>query len=104
MKKVILEICFVVNALFCLMLIPLIITVLFGVDFLYDFLKSEQGIKLRLYINIPIIVLWINNVIVWSKNDKNVGRLILILLFNALYNPFYYRKSVKNGWIIKKNN
>lgn len=99
MKRILLEICFVVNVIFCLVLIPLLITVLIGNDSIYSFLTSEKGVSLRMYINIPILILWIYNIIVWSKKDKNIVQFILILLLNALYNPFYYRKAVKNKWV-----
>ncbi len=98
MKRIILEVCFVVNLLFCLALVYVLVATLFGSD-LYTFLQSEQGVNLRMFINIPIIILWIFNVIMWSKHDKNILQLVLILLLNALYNPFYFRKAVKNKWV-----
>jgi hypothetical protein len=99
MKRIVLEICFTVNVLFCLVLVPLLITVLFGNDSMYSFLTSEKGVNLRMYINLPILILWVNNIIVWYKKDKKIIQLVMILIFNALYNPFYYRKAVKNKWV-----
>lgn len=98
MKRIILEVCFVVNLLFCLALVYVLVATLLGSD-LYTFFQSEQGVNLRMFINIPIIILWIFNFIMWSKHDKNILQFVLILLLNALYNPFYFRKAVKNKWV-----
>lgn len=59
---------------------------------------DETFIQIRMVLTIPIIVLWINNLIVWSKNDKGIGRFLLLFFLNGLYNPFYYRKIQKNNW------
>ena len=98
MKRVLLEICFGINVLLCLAIVPLLLTVLLGNDSIYSFLKSESGYPLRL-LNIPLLILWVNNFVIWSKKDKNMGQLALLLFFNFYYNPFYYRSAVKNKWI-----
>jgi len=99
MKRVLLEICFVLNVIFLVGLIPLLIIFLLGNDSIYLFLMSEKGISLRLYANIPLLILWVYNFILWSKNDKKIGQFFMLLIFNSFYNPFYYRKAVKRNWV-----
>lgn len=99
MKRVLLEICFVINVIYCVGLIPLFIIFLFGNDSIYSFLMSDKGMKVRLFTNLPLLILWIYNFILWSKNDKRLGQFAMLLFLNGFYNPFYYRKAVKNKWI-----
>ena len=47
MKRIILEVCFVVNLLFCLALVYVLVATLLGSD-LYTFFQSEQGVNLRI--------------------------------------------------------
>ena len=49
----------------------------------------------QLIINIPAIiciVFLIYSIVLWSKYDKEIGILIMLILLNALYMPFYYKR------------
>jgi len=60
---------------------------------------DETFIQIRMVLTIPILILWIYNLIVWSKKDKSIGRFLLLFFLNGLYNPFYFRRILKNNWL-----
>lgn len=99
MKKTILTICYYINAALLILVLLLLIAVLFNFNGILDYVLSESFLNMRMLVNIPIIILWIFNMVFWSKHDKNIGRFFLLFFLNAFYNPFYYRRVLKNKWI-----
>lgn len=47
---------------------------------------------------IPSFILWIKNLIICFSNDS-VPQRVFIVLFNVFYNPFYFLRALKKGWI-----
>lgn len=93
MKKNILMACYFINILMVSLVIITILAALFRFKDLLDYVFfDETFLQIRMVLTIPILVLWLNNIIVWSKNDKKIGRFLLLFFLNGLYNPFYYRK------------
>ena len=99
MKKIILDICFYINVALLVFAILITISVFFEINFLVDFALGDKMPIVRILFNVPIIFLWVSNMVIWSKYDKNIGRFFLLFFLNAFYNPFYYRKVVINKWI-----
>jgi hypothetical protein len=100
MKKILLEFCFWVNLLVYLLLIILFIEMIGNTELVSQFFTEGRLSEYRMLLNIPILILWIYNIVVWSKNDKKTLRLILIIFLNGFYNPFYYRMAVKKKWLV----
>ena len=42
-------------------------------------------------------LLFLSNVHFWSKHDKEIGRLLLLLMFSLLYSNFYYLRYVRKA-------
>ena len=99
MKRVLLEVCFWINILVYLPVIVLLVEVLGNVQIISQLLSDSELFNYRMLLNIPILFLWIFNLVVWSTHDKKTKRLILIILLNGFYNPFYYRFALKNNWV-----
>ncbi len=98
MKKIIFA-CFIINVLMVLLLMFVFIAMLLKMNSVLNFIFLDSTfMSIRMILTIPVFILWINNIVVWSKKDKNVGVFFLLFFFNAIYNPFYYRRIVKNGW------
>ena len=100
MKRLLLEFCFWVNIFVYLILIVLFIEMVANTQIISHFLNNGQISDYRMLLNIPILVLWIYNIIIWAKKDKKTLRLILIIFLNGFYNTIYYRMAVKKNWIV----
>jgi ABC-type protease/lipase transport system fused ATPase/permease subunit len=59
---------------------------------------DETFVNIKMIFTIPIFILWVYDMIIWSKHDKHVGRFFLIFFLLGIYGPFYFRRIVKNGW------
>ena len=70
-----------------------------GNDIIYNFLLDEQFLGIRILMNLLIVGYWIYLIVIWSRKDKKTGSLVLLIVLNYLYTPFYYRSAVKKGWI-----
>lgn len=99
MKKQILDYCFYINVLMIVIFIALMFAVVFGSELIFDIFKNETFINIRMILSIPILILWIYNLIIWSREDKNIGRFLLLFFLNGLYNPFYYKSIIRKGWL-----
>ena len=99
MKKRILLTCLIINYLLILIFIILIFSILLKLDFMLNLFDSTVFTLIRFILTIPVIVFWINNIIIWSKRDKSVGQFFLLFFLNGLYNPLYYRRILKHGWL-----
>ena len=99
-KKTAFVVCVILNFLFIIyvILFPLLIIIdyLFRIhsetipqilDLLY-FSNYQKLILLALWIG--FIVVFINNIIFWSRNVKKPNILVFLIVFNVFYNPFYF--------------
>src|SRR6185312_2414268 len=98
MKKVILNIAYELN---------LLSFVIYPISFIYfgcqtDYLQTPWSafkvISLIVWeiIGIGNLTLLIGNLVIWNKHDKSSKGLLLLLFFNWLYCPRYYKKAKKN--------
>ncbi len=97
-KKVINIICAVISIAYAVTAILLVIDVFTETQTLYNWYMSDKVIDVRIYFGLPMIYFLIYNVVIWNKHDKKPSKLILLIILNVFYMPFYYFKSVKNGW------
>lgn len=98
MKSVI-YVCYIINLLMVLLLVFVFIAMLLKLDAVLRFVFLDNTfMNIRLVLTIPILILWVHNLIVWSRKDKNVGVFFLLFFFSAIYNPFYYNRIIKKGW------
>ena len=74
MKKKLLMLCYYINILMVLGLIILILSILFKMDSILNYCSTDSFTQIRMILTIPVFILWINNLIVWSKHDKNVRK------------------------------
>lgn len=98
MKKNLLIFCYIINILMVVGLLILIFSILFKIDSILNYSSSDSFTNIRTILTIPVFVLWINNLIVWSKKDRNVGRFFLLFFLNGLYNPLYFNRILKYEW------
>ena len=101
MRRILLEIGFIISALVFTFGIALIVFSFMDNDLLYNILVGDEYNYIKYPLNLIIISFWIYLIVVWNKNDKKTGRLILLLILNLYYMPFYYRIAVRKGWIKK---
>lgn len=103
MRKIILEICFVISSLAAVFGIALIISALIGDNLLYNYWMDGKFKTYQYPLNIIIIGFWIFLIVIWNRHDKKASRLVLLILLNIYYMPFYYRIADKNQWTKQKN-
>ena len=91
--------CYFINILMVALVLFTILAALFRFKGFLDYVFfDETFLQIRMVLTIPILVLWINNLIICSKKDKSIKRFLLLFFLNGLYNPFYFRKVLKNNW------
>jgi hypothetical protein len=65
----------------------------------FDFYNTQLMKNVRMFLAVPVFIVWIYDLIIWNKRDKNIVQLLLLFVLNIIYIPFYYRKAQKKGWI-----
>jgi hypothetical protein len=104
-KLKLIYLCYWINILALLFYLFIVVAALLRMhDFLNYVFYNPTFLNIRIYIGIPLIVLWIYNMVIWSRHDKHVGRFFLIFFLIGIYSPFYFRRIIKNGWQDKSNN
>lgn len=99
MKKNLLMACYIINTSMVILVVVTILAALFRLKGFLDYVFFDETFFLvRMVLTLPILILWINNMIVWSRNDKNIMRFLLLFFLNGLYNPLYFKKILKNNW------
>jgi hypothetical protein len=82
------------------------ILLFFGKYFLlvnnYPAKTQETFMPIYLSITFISIIFWIWNIIIWSKKDKKMNRLIALIILNGFYTPYYYTLVIKNNWLKNK--
>ncbi len=94
------NICYYINILMLIHVVSIIMASFFSYDAFLEFsFFNQQFIYFRTLLSIPVLILWIGSLIIWSKHDKRIVQFFLLFFLMGLYSPFYYRKSKLNGWI-----
>lgn len=102
-KKGILVICCCLNIVLVLVYIYFFIIPFFtGNPFKYT--SDNMILNIRMILIYPAVILWINNLIIWSRNDKNIKQFFLIIFLNIIYNSIYFMKILKNNWQFQTKN
>lgn len=97
-KRIFLEIAFYINIIMLIMYFSTAIIAPLGMEKALDFFfYNESFINIRSILTIPVFILWINTLVMWSRNDKHVGRFLLLFFFIGIYTPFYFKKTIKKG-------
>lgn len=100
MNKRFLKVCYILNIVMVVFVLSVIIGILFKAGEYLDYAFSSEIVSIiRMIFTIPVIILWINNMIIWSRRDKHIGRFFLLFFLNGIYNVSYFRKVLKNNWI-----
>jgi len=100
MNKKLLMICFYANVFMFAVLILIVPAAIFKFTAYLDFVfQNPTFLTIRMILTIPILILWITNLRIWSREDKGIKTFLLLFFLNALYNPFYFRRALKNNWI-----
>ena len=82
MSKIIILICYYINIVMVISMLIVILSIIFKLDTILEFSFSERIINIRMILTIPVFILWIKNIILWSKFDKNVKRFFLLFWVN----------------------
>lgn len=98
MKKKLMLFCNFINIIMIVIILFVILSAVLNLEVLIDFFTSELFLDIRMIMVIPVFILWINNLVIWSKYDKSLGRFFMLFFLNGFYNPFYYRMVLKNKW------
>jgi len=94
--KFVLTIGYYLNTLILAHVILIVLATLLRFELFLDFSFFNQTfIFIRTILALPVLVFWIGCFILWSKYDKNIGRLLLLFFLIGLYNPYYYWKYSK---------
>ncbi len=98
-RRIVLLFCYYINLLMIILFFIIIIAALLRMQSFLDYIFfDETFINIRMILTVPIFVLWINNIIIWSKHDKHIGRFFLLFFLIGVYSPFYFRKILRNKW------
>jgi len=100
MKRKLLMTCYLIN----LIMIPVsifypLITFYLRKIAVFSYISDEFFMNIRIILTLPIFVLWIYSMIIWSKKDKVIHRFFLLFFLNGLYTPFYFSRILKNDWL-----
>ncbi|MDP4209192.1 MAG: hypothetical protein Q8928_10300 [Bacteroidota bacterium] len=99
LKKKLLFFCFIANLFMIAIYLSVIIAAFFKFQKYIDYIFFDvEFANIRMFLTIFVFILWINNLIVWSKRDKNLGRFFILFFFIGIYSPFYFIKILKNKW------
>jgi len=100
------RICFWFNAVYIpfVIIIPFFIIPFISYEDLMDFFDSRIYDVLYIITIIPILGLWISNLIFFYKKDRNSKAIIPLILFNFIYSPiYYYRVRLKRSRPLQNN-
>ncbi len=98
-KRKVLLFCYYINLFMIILFFIIIIAAFLRMQSFLDYIFfNETFINIRMILTVPIFVLWVNNIIIWSRHDKHVGRFFLLFFLIGVYSPFYFRKILRNKW------
>jgi hypothetical protein len=100
MKKTFLLFCYYANILMLALFAMIILAALLGLGLLLDIVFfNETAIMIRTLLSVPVFILWVYCLVIWGKQDKDIGRFFLLFFLIGFYSPFYFRKSLKKQWV-----
>lgn len=92
--------CYIVNILMVTLFVMVVFALLLRMKGFLDYVFFDEFfLMVRMVLTIPILILWVNNITIWSKKDKSVRRFLLLFFLNGLYNPIYFKKVLNNNWV-----
>jgi hypothetical protein len=98
MKKKIYIGCCIANFVLIGYLSILVLMIFCGNEWAARFFTSQFSNVIMSILAYPTVILFVkNNLICYKLDTANYG--IRLLLFNVLYNPFYFIRVIKNNWI-----
>ena len=98
-KRKVLLFCYYINLFMIILFFIIIIAAFLRMQSFLDYIFfNETFINIRMLLTVPIFVLWVNNIIIWSRHDKHVGRFFLLFFLIGVYSPFYFSKILRNKW------
>jgi hypothetical protein len=68
----------------------------------YSLENLETIMFWRMNLTYFVAAFWIWNIVIWSKQDKKIGRFFALFFLPGLYTLFYYRIVLKNNWLNRK--
>lgn len=99
MKSKILFICFIANIIFIPYCLFPFLTLPIDVDFYKRVIevmaKGFLGLGITYFLGILSLILWVNNLIFWNKNDKDLKTLLGLFFLTIFYSPFYYYSKIR---------
>jgi len=99
LKKSLLLFCYYVNIATLIFFVLVLIAALLRMQAFLDFVFFNQTfLNVRMILSLPIFAFWINNLIIWGKHDKHIGRFFLLFFLIGIYTPFYFRRVLRNSW------
>lgn len=98
MKKAINYICLIITALYATTAIVVAVNVFSADQKIFQWFMEDRITDIRLYLNIPILYFLIYNIVIWYRNDRKPLNVILLIVLNIFFLPYYYLRSIKNGW------
>jgi len=98
--RLFLNVCYYINILMLVHFVLIIIAAFLSYQaFLEYSFFNQRFISIRTLLSIPVLILWFSSLILWSKNDKRIGQFLLLFFLIGIYSPFYFRRSLRNGWL-----
>jgi len=82
-----------------IVVLTLLISIVLGLDAIIGFINSEGFVYFRMILGLFVLILWLFNLYIWSKNDKALVRFFPLFFLIGIYSPFYFIKALKNRWI-----
>ena len=99
MKKLFFRICYYVNVLMLFVTFVIITVGFFNLEWISTIINGDTFIYLRFLLSIPMVILWVWCLLIWSKHDKKISRFLLLFFLMGFYPIFYYHKVIKNNWL-----
>lgn len=96
--KIIFKICFIINILFFIYVVGSVILMFSGNRPVADFFWSNMGNHVLMILVVPSIILFLKSCTVCLSKD-NVKQGVCLFFLNVFYNPFYFVRMKKKGWI-----
>lgn len=99
MKKILFSTCYYINIFMLFVFFFIIIISFLDLKELSCIIKSDTFISIRFLLSIPMVVIWIWSLIIWSKFDKKIIHFFLLFFLMGFYPIIYYQRIKKNNWL-----
>ncbi len=91
--------CYYINVFMLIVVLFTTVATVINPTFFMEITGSELYISLRHLFSIPMVVLWVWCLVLWSKYDKKISRFFLLFFLMGFYPVLYYHRVKKNNWI-----